>query len=62
MNGIIFIIGLLLLAIGALYLLPIFGMNLIPFALPTFGQNPMFLGGGIAGFGFILLIAGIKMV
>ncbi len=61
MNGGVFFIGLIILIVGLLYLLPIFGMNLIPIALPSFGIDPMMLGGGLALLGFILLIAGAKM-
>ena len=56
-----FLLGLILLGVGVLYILPIFGMNLIPFELPSFGIDPLYLGGGLAGIGFILLIAGAKM-
>ena len=61
MNAAVFFIGLILLVVGLIYLLPIFGMNFIPISLPTFGIDPMMLGGGLAGIGFILLIAGIKI-
>ena len=57
----VLLLGLIILINGVVYLLPIMGMNIIPFSLPTFGIDPMMLGGGLAGLGFILLIAGIKM-
>ena len=61
MNAGVFLFGLIILIVGIVYLLPILGMNLIPISLPTFGIDPMMLGGGLAGLGFILLIIGAKI-
>jgi len=56
----IFLFGLILLVIGALYLLPIFGISIIE--LPNFGIEPLYIGSGLAGLGIILMIAGIKII
>ena len=61
MNFGVFLLGLILLGVGIIYLAPRFGMNLIPITLPNFGIEPLYIGGGLAGIGFILLIAGAKM-
>ena len=62
MNAAVFFIGLIILVVGVLYLLPIMGMNLIPFVLPSFGIDPLMLGGGLAVLGFIILAIGIHMM
>ena len=61
MNVGVFFIGLIILIVGIIYLLPVLGMYLIPISLPSFGIDPMMLGGGLTGLGLILLIAGVKM-
>ncbi len=60
-NATVILIGLLLMIVGALYLLPMFGIELLPITLPTFGIETLYLGGGLLGLGLILLIIGIKM-
>ncbi len=57
----IFLIGLIIFIVGLVYLAPIVGFTL-PFMLPSFGINNLYLGGGLALFGILLLIAGIKMI
>ena len=57
----VFLFGLIILIVGIIYLLPIMGMNIIPFSLPTFGIDPMMLGGGLAILGFIIMIIGAKI-
>ncbi len=57
----IFLLGLIIFVIGLIYLAPMVGFAL-PISLPNFGINNLYLGGGLALFGIILLIAGAKMI
>jgi len=62
-NITLMLIGLILMGVGALYFLPMMGMDMLPFTLPSFGIIVMGIPGvgvGLLVVGLILLIVGIK--
>ena len=63
-NAKVLIIGLIILAVGILFMAPVVGIAL-PFVLPAVGPEVMGLSGvgiGLLVFGIILMIAGTKMI